>query len=71
VKYANEWAEFVKQFSAADAPVSPPADTAPSPWAKASWDKAVAQKIFDGTNPTSPPTREQIAVVLDRLGLLG
>jgi|GEM_PF-1732537 len=74
VKYANEWAELVKLFSAADEPgvvATPPVSHEPSAWAKASWGKAVAQKIFDGTNPTSPPTREQIAVVLDRLGLLG
>jgi len=52
-------------------PQPAPVSHEPSAWAKASWDKAVARKIFDGTNPTSPPTREQLAVVLDRLGLLG
>lgn len=39
-------------------------------WAKESWDKACAKKIFDGTQPRCPLTREQAAAVLDRLGLL-
>lgn len=35
-----------------------------------SWEKAVAKGIFDGTNSTEVMTREQCAVVLDKLGLL-
>ena len=42
----------------------------PSPWAKEAWKKAVALGIFDGTNPQGNLTREQAAVILDRLGLL-
>ena len=42
----------------------------PSSWAKEAWEKAVALGIFDGTNPQGPLTREQAAVILDRLGLL-
>lgn len=42
----------------------------PFPWAKEAWEKAVALGIFDGTNPQGNLTREQAAVVLDRLGLL-
>ena len=41
-----------------------------SSWAQESWDKAVELGIFDGTRPGAPLTREQAAVVLDRLGLL-
>lgn len=41
-----------------------------SDWAKASWNKAVAKKIFDGTDPQGNVTREMLAVVLDRCGLL-
>lgn len=41
-----------------------------SNWAKESWDKAVSKKILDGTNPQNPVTREQLAVILDRLGLI-
>lgn len=39
-------------------------------WAKASWDKAKKTGIMDGTAPKSHATREQIAAILDRLGLL-
>ncbi len=41
-----------------------------SDWAKASWDKAVAKGIVDGTNPQGNVTREMITVILDRCGLL-
>lgn len=47
-----------------------------SDWAKKSWKKAQAKKakdgtpIMDGTRPGAPITREQVAVILDRLGLL-
>ena len=34
------------------------------------WDKACHMGIFDGSNPTGNVTRRQLAVVLDRLGLL-
>lgn len=50
------------------------ADT--SSWAESAWEKAESKKgtdgktIFDGTNPGANITREQTAVVLDRLGLL-
>ena len=42
----------------------------PSGWAKAGWDKAAELCVFDGTAPRSPLTREQAAMVLDRLDLL-
>lgn len=48
----------------------------PSTWAKESWKKAQKKKgkdgapILDGTNPQGALTREQFAVVLDRLGKL-
>lgn len=42
----------------------------PSPWAKSSWEKAVKANVLDGTNPKDPVTREQLAVILDRLGML-
>lgn len=41
-----------------------------SAWAKPAWDKAKKKGVMDGTNPKGTPTREQIAVILDRLGLL-
>lgn len=39
-------------------------------WAQAAWDKAVSAGLFDGTKPQAPLTREQAALVLERLGLL-
>jgi N-acetylmuramoyl-L-alanine amidase CwlA len=45
-------------------------DDGASSWAKASWEKAVKKGIFDGTDPRGTLTREQAAVILDRLGLL-
>jgi hypothetical protein len=50
--------------------VAQPADPA-DPWAAAAWAKAAARGILDGTRPRDPATREELAVVLDRLGLLG
>ena len=41
-----------------------------SAWAQAAWQKAANLGVFDGTNPGEPLTREQAALVLDRLGLL-
>lgn len=39
-------------------------------WAKPSFDKAKKKGIMDGTKPKSAATREQVAAILDRLGLL-
>lgn len=39
-------------------------------WSAEAWAKAKAKGIMDGTMPKSPVTREQLAVILDRLGLL-
>lgn len=41
-----------------------------SEWAQTAWKKAQETKAFDGTNPQGALTREQAALVLDRLGLL-
>lgn len=46
------------------------AKAVPSSWAKESFDKATSKGILDGTNPQGAVTREMLAVVLDRLGLL-
>ncbi len=42
----------------------------PADWAKAAWDKAKALGVLDGTRPRDPITRQEAAVILDRLGLL-
>ena len=43
----------------------------PSAWAAAAWEKAKEMGVFDGTDPQGSLTREQAAVVLERLRLLG
>lgn len=49
----------------------------PAEWAKGAWEKAQTTKgrdgkpILDGTRPTDTLTRQELAVVLDRLGVLG
>ncbi|MCQ5130874.1 glycoside hydrolase family 25 protein [Butyricicoccus faecihominis] len=45
-------------------------EKAPSRYAVEAWADAKKQGIMDGTAPRSCATREQLAVVLDRLGLL-
>lgn len=42
-----------------------------SGWAEASWERAVKNGVLDGTQPKSPLTREQAAVLLNALNLLG
>lgn len=42
-----------------------------SSWAAKSWAKLVSKGATDGSNPQDPCTREQLAVILDRLSLLG
>ena len=42
-----------------------------SDWAKEAWKKAKDAGVFDGTAPGAPLTREQAALILERLGLLG
>lgn len=41
-----------------------------SDWSAQAWDKATAAGVFDGTAPQAQLSREQAALVLDRLGLL-
>lgn len=43
----------------------------PHDYAKDAWQAATDAGIMDGTKPQSPLTREQLAVILQRLGLLG
>lgn len=46
-----------------------PAD-APAAWAAEAWRKAKDKGIMDGTRPAEGVTRQELAVVLDRLGLI-
>ena len=52
-----------------DKPMTPETHT-PAPWAKDAWEAATAAGILDGTYPQGPVTREQLAVILHRLGLV-
>lgn len=42
----------------------------PADWAKTAWEKAKIKGVMDGTRPTDNITRQEMAVILDRLGLL-
>lgn len=42
----------------------------PATWAEEAWEKAKAAGVLDGTRPWEPITRQEMAVVLERLGLL-
>ena len=42
----------------------------PDSWAEEAWSKAAAAGVFDGTRPRDALTRQEAAVVLNRLGLL-
>lgn len=42
----------------------------PDPWAADAWTLAQYKGILDGTRPRDPVTRQELAVVLERLGLL-
>ena len=39
-------------------------------WAKEAWIKAVDKGVLDGSRPEDNLTRQELATVLDRLGLL-
>lgn len=41
-----------------------------APWAAAAWEEAKKKGITDGTRPAAPITRQEMIVILDRLGLL-
>lgn len=42
----------------------------PDSYARDAWWKAYQKGVLDGTRPTEPVLRQQLAVILDRLGLL-
>lgn len=45
-------------------------DAPASDWAAEAWRKASDKGVLDGTRPTDPVTRQELAVVLDRLNLI-
>lgn len=47
-----------------------PTDTGAADWAAEAWQKAKNKGIMDGNRPADPVTRQELAVVLDRLNLI-
>lgn len=60
----EEVIKIIEEYEAAKA------KKAASGWAKSAWLKAKAKDVLDGTAPQAAATREQLALILDRLGLL-
>ena len=61
----KEFAAYLNRYLAAKGTQQP------HDYAKDAWQAAVDAGIVDGTKPQSSLTREQLAVILQRLGLLG
>lgn len=60
----KEFAAYLNRYLAAKA------NQQPHPYAAEAWAKAKAAGIVDGSKPQCPLTREQLVVILQRLGLL-
>lgn len=60
----------IKMLTVEEAPKGHVVVTSASEWAQAAWQKAADTGVMDGTRPFDPITRQEFAVVLDRLGLL-
>lgn len=72
-KLAEATAKGVCDFlgvSWADGTAGETVDTPPASWAAGAWERAAGAGILDGTRPTDNLTRQELAVVLDRLGLI-
>lgn len=61
---AARWTAFKKSLEVTTVASS----NTPASWAKDAWDKATKAGVMDGTRPTEPVTRQELAVILDRLG---
>ena len=59
------WAEFKKMLE-----VKTVTKDKPAVWAKDAWERATDAKIVDGTRPYDQLTRQELVVVLDKLGLI-
>lgn len=78
---AAKWAEFKKrlevdtvtqeQFNAMmDTWLAQNRNNPASEWAKETWEKLTEKGLFDGTAPQNPLTREQAALLIERLNLV-
>lgn len=64
------WNNFKAMLTVEEKPQgNVPADT-PSDWAKEAWQAALDKGVMDGTRPFDPITRQEMAVILHRLGYL-
>lgn len=61
---AARWTAFKKSLEVTTVASS----NTPASWAKDAWDKATKAGVVDGTRPTEPVTRQELAVILNRLG---
>lgn len=64
------WDNFKKLLTVTEEPKGHVAVETPASWAGSAWQAAADKGILDGTRPTDPITRQELAVVLQRLGLL-
>ena len=67
-EYATQCAEAIVEVLAVRGGLTRKNNTAD--WAASAWQKATAKGILDGTRPADAVTRQELAAVLDRLGLL-
>lgn len=64
------WNNFKKMLTVTEEPKGHvPVDT-PASWAASAWQAAADKGIMDGTRPADPITRQELAVILQRLGLV-
>ncbi|MGM1050700.1 MAG: hypothetical protein ACQEXX_31985 [Bacillota bacterium] len=47
--------------------MEPEESNLPSPWAVKAWEEAKANGYFDGSRPKEPLTREEAAILINRL----
>lgn len=65
------WNNFKKMLTVTEEPKGHVAVETPASWAEEAWQTAADKGILDGTRPTDPITRQELAVALHRVGLLG
>jgi flagellum-specific peptidoglycan hydrolase FlgJ len=67
--YADNLSALMRQWNLVER-VKTLADQTPSDWAKDAWEKCAQAGVFDGTLPHDSMTREMLAVLLVKLGLV-
>lgn len=64
------WNNFKKMLQVEEKSKGHVAVESPSPWAAEAWQTCADKGILDGTRPTDSITRQELAVVLHRLGIV-